>query len=146
MDNLFEKYLTEEEKKAIVEEEFRAAFARYMKDETSFKRIITNACYGTVWKMVDEAFDLNLEKIMKKRVEEIIGNMTYFTVFKAPDAWERESNGAYKLLQQCLQESKPLLKDKVVAAIQSAPKGYIRAVGQEAFNNIVRDAIKGGKQ
>lgn len=144
MDNLFEKYLTEEEKKAIVVEEFRSSFKQHMKDEKTFERILTNCCYGIVWDMVDSSFNKDLENVLKEKVEGIINDMSYFSVFKAPNAWDREPNGAYNLLQQCLQESKPLLKDKVVAAIQSAPKGYIRAVGQEAFNEIVRKAIKGG--
>ena len=137
------EYLSDNEIREIAAGEIRKSVELYMRDENNFKRIITNAAYDMVWGKVDEVGGETVEDYLPAKVKEIIEKMTVFNIFKKPDAWSREANAGYQILERCLLENKPLIAEKVVQAINTAPKGYLRGVSKDAFEKIIERAITG---
>lgn len=136
-------YLSDDDIREIAAGEIRRSVELYMRDENNFKRIITNAAYGIVWDKVDEVGGETIEDYLPAKVREIIEKLTAFDIFKKPNAWDRETNSGYQILERCLIENKPLISEKVVQAINTAPKGYLRGVSKDAFEKIIERAITG---
>ena len=113
MEINFSDYLTEEEQKEIVKECFKDQCKESFKNEKNLQRIIFNQAYNIVWKMVDEVFDNSLENLLKEKVKIIIEGLSEFTIFKKPDAWDREPNNAYNFLQKCIEENFSRIKQIV---------------------------------
>lgn len=111
-----DQYLTEEDKKRICREQF-SEVAR-LKCQADFERIITNSAYLIVRDEVDKLFDGNMQEFLIERVEKVIKELSSFTVFNKPDAWDKTSSKGYDLLQQAVQDAQPLIVGRVVALIE----------------------------
>ena len=111
-----DQYLTEEDKKRICREQF-SEVAR-MKCRNDFERIITNSAYSIVRDEVDKVFDGKMQEFLIERVEKVIKELSSFTVFNKPDAWDKTSSKGYVLLQQAVQDAQPLIVGRVVALIE----------------------------
>lgn len=108
-------YLGEEEKGQIARQEFRAACAR--RCATDFERILSNAAYELVQKEVDAAFDGNMADVVRTKAVEVINKLSDFTVFRRPDAWDRESSKGWTYLQEAIEAAKPVMAERVLAII-----------------------------
>ena len=111
-----DQYLTEEDKRQICREKF-ADVAR-MKCKDDFERIITNSAYSIVRDEVDKVFDGKMQEFLIQRVEKVVKELSAFTVFNKPDAWDKTSSKGYDLLQQAVQDVQPLIVGRVVALIE----------------------------
>lgn len=111
-----DQYLTEEDKKRICREQF-SEVAR-MKCQNDFERIITNSSYSIVRDEVDKLFDGKMQEFLIERVEKVVKELSSFTVFNKPDAWDKTSSKGYDLLQQAVQDAQPLIVARVVALIE----------------------------
>jgi hypothetical protein len=139
-----DEYITEEEKKLIAKEAFKEACWLKFKDENAVQRIITNSAYDIVYKMVDEHFNLNLELMFEDKVVETINTMNWFHLFKKPDAWSRESNSAYQILERALLDNKELIESNVkehlpeatMQAIKADLKGYIQGAVNRHYDGL----------
>ncbi len=131
-------YITEEEKKQIAKEAFKEACKLRFKDEDTVKRIIANSAYDIVYRMVDESFNIELEYFLQDRVIELVKNLNEYHLFKRPDAWSRESNSAYQILERILLDNKGLIESTVVEklpeATMQAIKADLKVYIQEAVN------------
>ena len=134
--------LTEEEIKQIAKEQLAKHFSSVFRDEKQTERILTNTAYEIVHKMVDSTIDEELDSLLSKKVKKIVAGLSTFEVFKEPNAWDRQSNSMYKILERELLARKSEIGDVVVKSLQQAPKQYVRAIGQEAFTKIVADAMR----
>ena len=122
MDNItinISEYLPEAEIAQIARDEVAASIQRALKEEGHAHRIISNSCYEMVWEKVDEAMDGKLKESMVQQVTKIVNDLTGFTVFRKPDAWNREPNNMYKFLCECLEGNKELIREKVKEAVDS---------------------------
>lgn len=129
-------YLTEEERKQIAVDAFRAECAK--RSSTDFERIITNSAYHVVWAQIDEFCDKSVVAKLKNKVRSIIEGLTEFHVFKKPDAWDRGSNKPYDILVQCVQENKALLNEKVETAMHQLPNKEMRPILIEAMKKTLK--------
>lgn len=139
----FNEALSQEEMHDIAKEQFILALRGHFANEENFKRILSNLSYNMVWDKVDEVAGSTIEEYLPEKVQSIINDLSIFNIFKKPDAWSRETNNGYQILEECLRENKPLIASKTVEAINSAPKKYLRELSEEAFKTIIERAITG---
>lgn len=111
-----DQYLTEEDKKRICREQF-SEVAR-MKCRNDFERIITNSAYSIVRDEVDKVFDGKMQEFLIERVEKVIKELSSFTVFNKPDAWDNTTSKGYDILQQAVKDAQPLIVNRVVSLIE----------------------------
>ena len=110
-DIKFEDYLSDDEIKAIMREALRDKVNHYLKD--NFERMLSNAAYYVVWKEVDTVIDGTFKTQLEAKVQKQMSSFSEFNLFQKPDAWSRETNSAYKLLMQSIDNNKHLLDARV---------------------------------
>ncbi len=110
-DLKFEDYLSESEIKTIMQEALRDKVNYYL--DKDFERMLTNTAYHIVWKEVDTVIDGTFKSQLEKNVQKQMTSFTEFNLFQKPDAWSRETNSAYKLLMQSIENNKHLLDERV---------------------------------
>ena len=110
-DLKFEDYLSEDEIKTIMQEALRDKVNSYL--DKDFERMLNNAAYHIVWKEVDNVIDGTFKSQLEKNVQKQMVSFTEFNLFQKPDAWSRETNSAYKLLMQSIENNKHLLDERV---------------------------------
>lgn len=108
-------YLSDEEKRQIARDEFRAACARRSADD--FERILSNAAYDLVRKEVDEAFDGCMVDTVRANALKVIRELSSFTVFNRPNAWDNEACKGWTYLQEAIEAAKPAISERVLAII-----------------------------
>ena len=131
----FSKYLAEDELREIAEQEFREVIRN--KANKDLERIINNSAYSVVWKAVDESLDNEAINILKQKVVDIIGNMSEFTVFSKPNAWDRKENTAYGILVQTVRDNSDVLDIKVKDQINTLSKTQISKIVAEVMKEKV---------
>ncbi|BEG74469.1 MULTISPECIES: hypothetical protein [Achromobacter] len=108
-------YLGEEEKRQIARDEFRAACAG--RSAADFERILSNAAYDLVRKEVDDAFEGDMVATVRANALRVIRELSSFTVFNRPNAWDTESSKGWKYLQEAIEAAKPVMAERVLAII-----------------------------
>ena len=126
-----EEYLTEEEMKEIAQQEFRKHISHQSKE--SLERIINNSAYQVVWSAVDESLDGEAKGILKKKVIEIIGDMSAFNVFATPNAWDRKENMAHSILVQTVKDNYEHLAIQVKNQLNTLSKTQIAKIASEVM-------------
>jgi len=115
-----EDYLTEDQMREIAIEEWRRICSEACNGHQ--ERIISNVAHDVVVTMVAEALgETALEQIRAKAVS-VIENLTEFTVFKRPDAWDRGPSPAYAALMDAVKNNKDLVDKKVGQCIAQLSK------------------------
>lgn len=135
-------YLSEYEKKSIAKQAFYDKCAnKYMNDH---ERLFTNAAYSVVAEMVNKEMDNDVSTIIKNKAISIIQDMSSYSIFKAPDAWERgEASKGFTILQKALDESAHLIQSRVEAIIGDLESAYITERLNELMCEVVRDRLIG---
>lgn len=128
-----EEYLSEEEIKCIVIQEFRSHIQQHFKKESDMQRILTNTAYLTIYKELNEITDNQAESIIKGKLNELLQKPLYFgEVFKCKDVWDKDESKAFKILMNTVEENKQLLSEKVKDCIHNLPKKDIQPTIKEA--------------
>lgn len=136
MEIKIEEYLSESEIKDIVISQFKESVK--FKHDNDVKRIIENTAYDLVWRKVDEVFGESIEKVLSEKVMDIVSNMSEFSIFSKPNAWDKEPNGAYTFLQSCIESEKPNIK-AIVA--ENVPAGVLKTL-KDGMKNIIEESIQ----
>ena len=134
-------YISEEEKKRIAEEEYRSVIRNYVNVDK--ERILTNCAYRVLQKLVDEAFNEDLNQILVGKVENIINDLTSYSVFKRKDAWDKDESKGYKYLEQAVDNHKGLIEDKVVEIISSLEAHDFHYKLEELVYQVVENRLLG---
>jgi len=143
MNIKIEDYLDGDEIKEIAREAVSANFSKHFIDEKSVERILSNLAYDLVYQKVDEVGGQALNEYLPSKVKEIIEGLTEFNLFKKPDAWSRESNSGYQILERALLENKELISQKVISACQSAPDDFFRDLSDSVIIDVIKDTFTG---
>jgi len=128
-------YVSEDEKKAIAVEEFRRVAAQTC--SADFERILRNAAHEIVEKQVDAVFDGGMADTVKAKAVDVIENLTSYTVFGRPNAWDREASKGWTHLQAAIDGAKPLIEERVVAAVAALTDDEMR----ELIGDRIADAV-----
>ena len=106
-----DEFLTDDDKREIAKSAFREAAER--RSNKDFERILSNAGYALVQQEVDAVFDGEMASVVRDKAIEVIRAMSSITVFKRPDAWDREASKGWMHLQSAMDEAKPLIAERV---------------------------------
>jgi len=136
-------YLSEDDKREIARTEFkRHCTVKFMQDA---ERIFSNAAYTAVAEMVNQQMDGQLSEIIRDKAIGVINGLSTHTVFGPANAWEKEASKGWTFLQQSIDDSQHLVKDRVEEVIANLDKGYILARLEELMYNVVEDRLIGKK-
>jgi hypothetical protein len=118
---VFERHLSGAEMKEIAAEEFRQMCQDY------FSRIghtvsIANVAYPIVRKAIDEALGGAVDKLIAEKAISVINDLSSYTVFHAPSAYDREPSESWKTLQRIVRENEDLLRDRIQHHIHNLSK------------------------
>lgn len=111
-----DQFLTEEEKKRIYSEQF--AQAARLKCQADFERIISNSAYMIVRDEVDKLFDGKMQEFLVERIEKVVKELSAFTVFNGPDAWDKTASKGWYVLQEATEQARPLIVARVVELVE----------------------------
>lgn len=128
--NVFD-YLTDADMRQIMIDEFRVVAAQKARED--FQRILDNAAYELVRKEVDAVFDGGMAEAVKTRAIAVIDKLSDFTVFRKPDAWDREASKGWVHLQAAMDEAKPLISARV--------QQIVAGLGEENLRYLVEEQI-----
>jgi hypothetical protein len=139
----FEDYLSEQERKDIVADVFRQQCEETVKKD--YERIISNSAYAIVKKLVDEQMGGKMEEFIKAKTIDVIEKLGSFTVFNAPTWYDKVPSAGYKMLQEAVIESKPLLKDKIKSLIDSLDEDRLKEAVMEQAQELLDLKLFGAK-
>jgi len=131
-------YLDGYEMKKIAEEVFRSFVLGKLQEENDLKRFLSNVAYDVVSQYCDDTLDNTMMHEIQVNVEKVVQSLSAHTVFKKPDAWDREPNSMYKHLQECLEKQKPAI-EKIV---QEQAKVQAMEVLKGEIDTMIGDAIQ----
>lgn len=117
---LIEKYLTEDQMRDIAIEEWRKMCREACKGNA--ERIISNIAYDTVTKMVAEALGDDANELIKAKAVEAINGLSGFSVFRAPDVWDRSPTPAFTVLMDAVRANSDLVNKRVRETIHQLTK------------------------
>lgn len=119
--------LSEDEIKSVAMEAIKGMVVKqFSGSEEKPHRLITNLCYDFVFEMVNRQFDGKLAELIKAKVPVIIDDLSSYHVFRRKDAWDKEDSTAYKILQEEMMSSHPLIRARVEQIIQEYPFEELR--------------------
>ncbi|KAF1004396.1 MAG: hypothetical protein GAK36_00065 [Pseudomonas sp.] len=132
-------YLSEDEKKRIAIDAFRAAAA--CRSQQDFERIISNSAYDLVAKVVDAHFEGSMVETLKSKAIGVINNLSPLTVFSPPNAWDRAASKGFEHLQAALDDLQPLIHSRVSELIASYDSEHLnemieRQVGEAIIRKL----------
>lgn len=129
-----EEYLSYDEIKNIIIQEFRSHIQQHFKKESDMQRILTNTAYLTIYKELNEVTNNEAERIIKGKLDELLQKPLYFgEVFKCKDVWDKDESKAYRILMDSVIKNEALLNEKVKECIHNLPKKDIQPTIKEAI-------------
>lgn len=140
------EYLTHEDKKRIAEEEYRQAIRSVVAVDK--ERILSNAAYTVVQKLIDEQFGEDMNQLLVEKVKHIIDNLSSYNVFKCKDAWDRDESKGWAYLQQAMDDNKDLIDNRVKSIVKEwltleSREDMIQEIAQDAVYNVIRERLTG---
>lgn len=135
-----DQYLTEDDKKQICREQF-SEVAR-LKCQADFERIISNSSYMIVRDEVDKLCDGKMQEFLVDRIEKVVKELSAFTVFNGPDAWDKTASKGWHLLQEATEHAKPLIVARVVELVEGMSQEDLAYRIQEPLVAAVIEKLK----
>lgn len=106
-------YMSDEEIKAIIEDEIVRETRRTLCNEKEITRILTNISYYELWKKIEQEVP-NCQEIIEEKTKEKILEISKFDIFKKRDNFlEYKDILAQQLLDESVKENKNIIDDKV---------------------------------
>lgn len=128
-------YLTDEDRREIAKEEFRAICRR--RSQIDFERILSNAAYDLVRQEVDAVFDGKMAETVQANAVKIINNLGSYTVFAPPNAWEKPASKGWEFLQSAIEAARPAINERVLAIVAEINGDELR----ERLDGMIGDVI-----
>lgn len=106
-------YMSDEEIKAIIEDEIVRETRRTLCNEKEITRILTNISYYELWRKIEEEVP-NCQEIIKEKIKEKLQEISMFDIFKRKnDFLEERDSLAQQFLNESVNENKNIINDKV---------------------------------
>lgn len=133
-------YLTEDEKRRIATEVFRAQCEQ--KARGDFERILSNAAYALVAREVDAAFDGGMVETVKAKALQVIENLGTHSVFRPKDAWQQESSKGWVYLQEALDANRDAIRSRVAEIIAGISRDELRGLLEDRLLDGIVERLK----
>lgn len=119
MDIKIENYLSDEKIKEIVSDELRQQIRDYFKNESNANRLIINLSYDVVIEAVNEIVP-NFHEILVEKTQRLINEKDLsFVLFNYDYSTGNPKSLAAKIIEQTVNQNKPLIQDNTVKAIHA---------------------------
>lgn len=143
MEVNFEDYLSDEDQRQIV----RDVFARKISEtlEKDWERIISNAAYEIVSKMVDDRFDGKAADAIAEKTVAVINDLTAYTVFKRKDYWEKDESQGFKVLNECILQNRDAIRSKIGSIIAEFDEKEIKEILIDEARYLLDEKLFGSK-
>lgn len=128
-------YLTDEDRREIAKEEFRAICRR--RSQVDFERILSNSAYDLVRREVDAVFDGKMAETVQANAVKIINNLSSYTIFSPPNAWDKQATKGWELLQSAIEAARPEINERVLAIVAELNADELR----ERLDGVIGDVI-----
>ena len=114
-----EDYLTIDEIKDIVRDEFAASVAKTLSEEADLTRIIGNIAHDIVFNEVKKYIP-EFKELLTKNVKQIIEKKDYqWGIFRCKDVWDREEGPGLTIIKETLNANKDAIKKRIEDAINN---------------------------
>lgn len=114
-----EDYLTIDEIKDIIRDEFAASVAKTLSKETELTRIIGNIAHEIVFNEIGK-YITNYKELLTKNVKQIIEKKDYrWEIFRSKDVWDREEGLGLTIIKETLNANKDSIKKRIEDAINN---------------------------
>lgn len=134
-----DEYLSPEEIKSIVSNEIRARIAK------DSERILSNLGYTAAFAIIDSAMTAEQLDAVRAKAVEVCHKVSESSVFRSPNVWDREASPAYKVINDTINDCRPIIIARVkeaIAAYSFAP--HINANNNEYLAEALIDALRIG--
>jgi len=121
VNGMIERHLSDDQMKEIAAEEWRSMCQDY------FNRIgpavaVGNLAYPMVRRAVDEALGGDAIKLIAEKALEVIDELSPYTVFHAPNVYDREPSEAWKVLQSVVKDNRAAIEARIQHHIHNLSK------------------------
>ena len=114
-----ESYLSGDDIKAAIISSIKEETKKFFKTEKDIERIISNSAFSAISSVSDEFLDGKTKELIEQKVNDVISDLSSFTVFKQPSAWDREPNNMHKFLQTTIESKKELIDEIITKNIEA---------------------------
>jgi len=142
MEINFDDYISEEEKKEIIKNVFERHCAELFKNDA--ERIFSNAAYKTVYKIIDDQHNGEVDKIIADKAIKCIDELSCYSVFRAEDYWNKQSK-AHNSLNDAIAQNKQRLVDKISNIIDEMDKNELKESLKEFSMDLLDEKLFGAK-
>jgi len=138
-----DNYLTEEEKKEIIIDAYRERVRTELfrkpsgtaLSDNEIQRIVGNIAYEAIFNEINQYIPNFKELIKEKTIRTIKEKDNYsFFIFRSKDIYDNEEGLAIKYINEAIEESKELIKEKIRDAIINF--NYTESIKKEILNEI----------
>lgn len=136
-------YVSDEEKKDIAVRVFSDRLRETL-NIVEIERIVSNNSYEIAQRLVDENFNKEFKQAIKKKLPEIINNLTGYTVFNQGDtygAFAKEATLGWKMVEQAVRENEIMLKKRVAEVVAGIDEATLKDKISEAIYEAVVEPI-----
>lgn len=110
-------YVTEEEMKEVVIEEYRRWFKSMT--ETDKLRILSNFSYEFMFKEINDSVDGKLREIVHQKATDTINKADFnYFMFRPANAWDREESVAVTVINEVVKSKRNVIEEKIDAALE----------------------------
>ena len=135
-------YMSDEEIKAIIEDEIVRETRKTLCNEKEITRILTNISYYELWKKIEEEVP-NCQEIIKEKTKEKILEISKFDIFqKRDDFLEYKDSLAQQILNESVKENKNIIDDKVKKIMNELSLTDIKYNIQSIIEQYIEDLFK----
>ena len=135
-------YISDEEIKAIIEDEIVKETRRILCNEKEITRILTNISYYELWKKIEGEVP-NCQEIIKEKTKENILEISKFDIFqKRDDFLEYKDSLAQQFLNESVKENKNIIDDKVKKIMNELSLTDIKYDIQSIIEQYIEDLFK----
>jgi hypothetical protein len=134
-----EDFLSQEEIKQIMADELRAKIAK------DSERILSNIGYQVAFAVIDSAMTPDQLSVVRAKAVEVCQSVDKHDVFRRPDAWHREASPAHQVLNDTINECRPIIVSRVKEAIaEYSFRDEIKASSAEYLAEALIEALRVG--
>lgn len=139
-------YMSDEEIKAIIEDEIVKETRRTLCNEKEITRILTNISYYELWKKIEEEVP-NCQEIIKEKTKEQMLKISTFDIFrKRDDFLEYKDSLAQQFLNESVKENKNIIDDKVKKIMNELSltdiKYDIHSIIEQYIDNLFKSEVE----
>lgn len=140
-------YLTEADIRDICACEVHAKIREDLR-HLNVNTIISNLSYEEVFRMVDEQIGENgyCRKTIAEKVPELVNSLSSYSIFRKADAWERTESIGQKILDEEVNNARPLIAERIKTIIAEYDFPQLsREDIPYTIADIITDMLFGGK-